>query len=55
MVMHADLPSFAENVEGAFLVERRAWAAGVAMEVEIALARLQGLAAGLDPLPAALP
>jgi hypothetical protein len=49
MVVHADLPSFAENVEGAFLVERHAWGAGVAMPEPIAdpstgraLARIDG-------------
>jgi hypothetical protein len=31
MVVHADLPSFVENGEAAFQVERRACAAGVAM------------------------
>lgn len=31
MVVNADLPGFVENVEAAFEIERRAWAAGVAM------------------------
>jgi Phosphotransferase enzyme family len=36
MVVNADLPSFVENVEAAFNVERRAWAAGVPMPEPIA-------------------
>jgi hypothetical protein len=31
MVVNADLPSFVDNVESAFKIERRAWAAGVPM------------------------
>ncbi|WP_250031874.1 phosphotransferase [Paractinoplanes maris] len=36
MVVNAGLPEFVENVEGAFLVEQRAWAAGVGMPEPIA-------------------
>ena len=36
MVVNAGLPQFVGNVEGAFLVERRAWVAGVAMPEPIA-------------------
>jgi hypothetical protein len=36
MVVNADLPSLVDNVEAAFTVERRAWAAGVAMPEPIA-------------------
>ena len=49
MIVNADRPSFVGNVEAAFTVERRAWAAGVAMPEPIAdpasgraLARIDG-------------
>jgi len=49
MVVNADLPTLVENVEAAFQVERRAWAAGVPMPEPVvepssghALARLDG-------------
>ena len=36
MVVNADLPTLVENVEAAFAIERRAWAAGVPMPEPIA-------------------
>ncbi len=50
MIVNADQPSFVDNVEAAFTVERRAWAAGVAMPEPVAdpstgraLARIDGV------------
>lgn len=37
MVLNADQPEFVDNVEAAFGVERRAWAAGVAMPQPVAV------------------
>ena len=36
MIVNADAPSFVDNVETAFAIERRAWAAGVAMPEPLA-------------------
>jgi hypothetical protein len=49
MIVNADRPSFVENVEAAFVIEHRAWAAGVPMPEPVvdpasgrALARIDG-------------